>query len=169
MLSVFVALGAVVASAQKYGHLNFGTLISSLPATEAANAELKDYQDQLNKEVSEKAATWQDKARAFAQKAQSGEMAPVEQQQQQEALEKEREEIIKLEDGMRAKVSQKRSELLEPIINKAEAAIQAVAKANGYVMIFDTSMFNAILFAQDSDDVMPLVKAELGVEDTKGE
>jgi outer membrane protein len=160
----FVALGTLAAPAQKYGHLNFGLLISSLPETEAADKEMEAYQKQLTAKGEEMAKTWQQKAQEFARKAQSGEMAPVEQQRQQAALEKERDEIIDYEQEMQNLMQEKRQELLGPIVEKVEQAIEDVAKENGYLMIFDSSTFNAILFAQESDDLLLLVQAKLGVE-----
>ena len=148
-------------SAQKYGHLNFGNLLSSLDETQAADSTLANYQDQLVAKGEEMAKKWQQKAQAFAQKAQAGELPPVKQQEQQQKLEEERAKILEYEQDVSKKVQQRRKELLEPIIAKVEAAIDDVAKENGYVMIFDTSVFNAILFAEESDDVMELVKAKL--------
>lgn len=164
LLFSFITLAVFAAPAQKYAHLNFGLLVSGLPEVKAADTELEAYQKQLTAKGEEMAKAWQEKAQAFAQKAQSGEMAPVEQQKQQAALEKEREEILGYEEEINAKMQQKRQELLKPIIDKAEAAIKEVAQENGYLMIFDTSVFNSILFAQDTDDVLPLVKAKLGIE-----
>lgn len=148
-------------SAQKYGHLNFGNLLSSLDETQAADSTLANYQDQLVAKGEEMAKKWQQKAQAFAKKAQAGELPPVKQQEQQQKLEEERAKILEYEQDVSKKVQQRRKELLEPIIAKVEAAIDDVAKENGYVMIFDTSVFNAILFAEESDDVMELVKAKL--------
>ena len=54
--------------------------------------------------------------------------------------------------------------MLEPIVARAESAISEVAKENGYVMIFDTSVFNAVMYAQETEDIMPLVKKKLGIE-----
>jgi outer membrane protein len=53
--------------------------------------------------------------------------------------------------------------LYSPIIKKAEDAINAIAKEKGYSYIFDTSV-GAVLFAQESDDVMSLVKAKLSLK-----
>ncbi|MBC7774905.1 MAG: OmpH family outer membrane protein, partial [Phycisphaerae bacterium] len=39
---------------------------------------------------------------------------------------------------------------------------KAVAKENGYAMVFDTST-GAMLFASDSDDLTELVKKKLGL------
>lgn len=36
-----------------------------------------------------------------------------------------------------------------------------MVKENGYVMIFDISVFNVILFVEEVDDVMELVKVKL--------
>lgn len=161
LLSAFLLLGTGILSAQKYGHLNFGNLISSLEETQAADSTLANYQEQLVKKGEQRAKEWQAKAQAFAQKAQAGELPPIKQQEQQQALEEERAKILEYEQDVSKKVQQKRKELLEPIITKVEAAIQEVAKENGYTMIFDTSVFNAILFAEESDDVLGLVKAKL--------
>lgn len=154
-------LGPSMAVAQKYGHLNFGNLIASLEDTKTADTDLEAYQKQLIAKGEEMAKEWQTKAQAFAQKVQAGELTPRQQQTQQEELEAERDEIIAYEQEVTQKVQAKRQELLSPIVDKAEAAIKAVAQEGGYVMIFDTSTFNAILFAKDSDDVMELVKAKL--------
>jgi len=48
LLSAFLLLGTSTLIAQeKYGHLNFGNLISSLEETKAADSQLSDYQKQL--------------------------------------------------------------------------------------------------------------------------
>ncbi|MCB0569443.1 MAG: OmpH family outer membrane protein [Phaeodactylibacter sp.] len=163
-LLAFLVWGLVSVSAQKYGHLNFGLLVSSLPETSAADSEMSAYQKQLTAKGEDMAKSWQEKAKAFGEKVQSGAIAPVEQAKQQGALEDERNKILQYQDEVSQKMEQKRQELLKPIIDRAEAAIKEVAQENGYVMIFDTSVFNSILFAKDGDDVLPLVKAKLGIE-----
>jgi outer membrane protein len=60
-------------------------------------------------------------------------------------------------------MQKKKEELYSPIIKKAEDAINAIAKEKGYSYIFDTSV-GAVLFAQESDDVMALVKAKLSLK-----
>ena len=68
------------------------------------------------------------------------------------------------EQDITQQLNQAREELLVPIITDAEKAIADVAKANGYSMVFDTSMFNAVLFAAESVDIMNQVKERLGIE-----
>ena len=164
LLSAFVALGVVLSSAQeKYGHLNYGGLISSMEETQAANSELEAYQKQLVAKGEEMAKKFQQDFEAALKEAQAGNLTPVQQQEKEQELGKRRDEIIAYEQEVREKVEAKRQELLGPIIDKAQTALKEVAKENGFAMIFDTSVFNAVLFAEDTDDVMPLVKAKLGM------
>ena len=55
------------------------------------------------------------------------------------------------------------AELLKPIIDRAKKAIEDVAKEGGYTYILDAGTA-AILYSQDSDDIMPLVKKKLGLK-----
>ncbi len=164
LLGAMVLSAAVTLPAQKYGYLNLGNLIASMPETEAANSELEAYQNQLIAKGEEMATAFQEKYGQFASDVQNGVLSPVQQQERQEALQAEQQEIVNYEQEIRQQVTAKRQELLEPIFSKAEEAIDAVAKENGYVMIFDTSSFNAVLFASESDDIMDLVKAKLGLQ-----
>jgi outer membrane protein len=50
---------------------------------------------------------------------------------------------------------------MQPIMDKARKAIEAVGKENGYQYIYDAA---GLLYAQDSDNVLPLVKAKLGLK-----
>lgn len=161
LVAIMIAGGVFTASAQKYGHLNFGNLVASLPETEAADSELEAYQKQLNADLEKKTKDWQAKAETFVKDVQGGNLAPLKQQEREQALEQERNTIMADQQSIGQKVQKKRQELLKPIVEKVESAIKEVAKENGYTMIFDTSTFNAILFAQDSDDVFDMVKAKL--------
>ena len=59
------------------------------------------------------------------------------------------------------KIQKKREEILGPILQKIENTIKAVAQEKGYVMVFDTSVYNAVLFAEESVDIMAEVKSRL--------
>ena len=60
-------------------------------------------------------------------------------------------------------LQEKEKELLQPIIDRAKQAIAEVAKENGYTYIFDTSA-GTLLYQQDSDDILALVKKKLGLK-----
>ncbi|MDX1942860.1 MAG: OmpH family outer membrane protein [Saprospiraceae bacterium] len=165
LFALMLLLLAIGASAQKYGHLNFGNLIALMPETKAADEELKKLQADLVAKGEVMAKAFQDKYVQALKDVQSGALSPLQQQQLQDTLEKQRQEITAYEQQITQELQKKREERLQPIVEKAEKAIAEVAKANGYVLVFDTSIFNAILFAQETDDIMPLLKTKLGLLD----
>lgn len=159
-----LAVMSVKGVAQKYGHLNFGNLVSLLPETKIADDSLVAYQKQLVANGEAMAKDFESKYTKFAEQVQGGTVTPVQQQKMQEELQKLQNDILQYEDQISQMVAGKREELLKPIIAKAETAIKDVAKANGYVMIFDTSVFNSVLYAMETDDLMPLLTAKLGIK-----
>ena len=64
-------------------------------------------------------------------------------------------------------MAKKREELYKPILERVNAAMQAVAKENGYLLVFDTST-NVLLYADEALDVTNLVKAKLGLPVSAG-
>ena len=147
--------------AQKYGHLNFAILISELPGTEGAEAELKAFNDAAVAKGEQMVVDL--KARVAEVEAQREELSPVQLREMQQELTTERDKIVQYEQQMGVDVAQKRQELLGPVIQQAREAVEAVAEENGYQLIFDTSRFNTVLYGQDSDDIKPLVRAKLGL------
>ena len=59
---------------------------------------------------------------------------------------------------------QKEAELFQPIMDEAQNAIEKVAKANGFTYVFDLSAGGLVYFSEESVDILPLVKKELGIE-----
>jgi outer membrane protein len=148
----------------RYGHLNFGNLISLMPEAQAADTQLETYRDSLVDVGEQMASQFQTDYIAWATAVQEGTLTPIEQQQQQDALEAKQQELLGFEQQISNFVGRKRQQLLGPIIERAQEAIDDVAQENGFVMIFDTSVFGAVLFAEDTEDVMPLVMNKLGLE-----
>ena len=61
-------------------------------------------------------------------------------------------------------LQQKEAELFQPVMEKAQAAIEKVAKANGFTYVFDLGAGGLLYFSEQSVDILPLVKKELGIE-----
>ncbi len=161
-----LVLGSLIAltGQDRYGHLNFGNLIAVMPEAIAANDSLEIMQATMVARGEAMAAQFQRDASAFIKDVQGGTLTPVQQQERQAALEKRQVDIQQFEQEIVQAMGASRNQMLEPIIEKAQQAIEDVAKENGYVMIFDTSVFNAVMFADEAEDVMELVKTKLGIE-----
>jgi outer membrane protein len=61
-------------------------------------------------------------------------------------------------------LQRKQMDLMLPISEKAQAAVEKVAAANGFTYILDASASKAVVIYLDGgEDILPLVKAELGI------
>lgn len=154
-------LTGLTATAQKYGHLNFANLLAEMPETAAAEADLKTYNDSLVN-VGETMVT-NLRTRVAEVEAQMDDLAPKRVAELRVELTEQQQGIARFEQQMGVDINQRRQQLLGPIIEKLRAAVDAVAEEEGYTFIFDTSQFNTLLYARDEDDVMPQVKAKLGL------
>ena len=158
-LCLLVATGT---HAQRYGHLNFANVLSELPGTKAAESELEAFNKQLVARGEQMVRDLEAKANTL--EGERSNLAPVEFQKRVAALQKDRQAIQSYEQEVAMKIERKRQELLGPLIQQVKDAVTRVAEANNFALVFDTSIFNAVLFAEDSEDLLSLVKAELGME-----
>ena len=164
-LVIALLAGAVSLSAQtpsKYGHMNLGNLLESMPETKAANDKLKVYADSLSAVDEKITKAFQEAYADLEKKYNAGELTPVQAQTRQAELQKQQEDIQKFEQQAQQSIAARREELLKPILTKVENAVKSIATENSYLMIFDTSS-GAFLFAAESEDVTALVKKKLGM------
>jgi outer membrane protein len=162
LLALLLSATLSAQTAPKYGHMNLGNLLELLPDTKVANDQLKVFADKLSVKNDSLGRALQSGAELLQKEYDAGLLTPVQAQMRQAELQKQQEFLQKFEQEANQMVSTKREELLTPILTKVDEAIKAVAKENGYAMIFDTST-GAMLFATETDDVTPLVKSKLGI------
>ncbi len=149
---------------QRYAHVNLGNLIAAMSETEKANESLKSFQEGLIAERDRLAEELQVRYSKYMEDKEQGRLAPKSEVVIQEEIERDRNELYQLEQSLSGQIAAKREELLKPIFEKAQEAIRRVAEEQGYLMVFDTSaVLNGILFTQDSDDILSLVKSKLGI------
>jgi outer membrane protein len=148
--------------AQKYGHVNFGNLLSMMPEVESAEAKLQAYEKE-QVAVGDGMATTLQGAYLEAQKNQEN-LTPKQLKEIEADLQKQQTAIQQFEQQMGVNIEKKRQELLGPIIQKAKDMVNAVAKEGGFKLVFDSSIFGSVLFAAETTDLMPAVKAKMGIE-----
>jgi len=54
--------------------------------------------------------------------------------------------------------------VMAPVMEKARKAIEEVAKENGLLYVFDMTQGNPIYASEESMELLPLVKAKLGLQ-----
>lgn len=160
LLSLLIVSG-VELNAQRYGHMNFSAFLSSLTDTRKADIDLEEYQNSLVAQGQVMAEKFKNNYIAFMKEQQAGNLAPIKEKEQQDILQKEQESIQAFEQEIQQKLQVKREELLKPIVDKITAKIKEVCKESGFIMIFDTSAFNALLFTPESEDITSLVRSKM--------
>jgi outer membrane protein len=149
------------ANAQKFGHIDSGDLLELMPEVKGADSSLAIYQKSLEDSYNNMITEYQTKLADF-QKNEKTLQDYQKELKQQELLDLQN-RIQSFQDGAQEKLQTKKQEIYSPILKKAEDAVKAVAKENGYAYVFDTSI-GAVIYAQDADNIMPLVKKKLNLK-----
>lgn len=148
------------AAAQKFGYINSALILSEMPELKQAEASLEALQQQLQKKGQSMVEKLQADYTAVQQKMERGELSPKDQETEAARLKTLEEEVGKFEQEMMKQLQTKRDELLQPIYTKVNQAINDVAKENGFQFIFDQGV---LLFAEESQNIGPMVKTKLGI------
>lgn len=156
----FAFLLATVAVGQKFGHINSQMLLLESDEVKAADAQIETFQNQMLEKGKKMVANFETEYQQYMQEANSKTLSPVQMQAKEAALQEKQQAIQKYEVEMQQKVGMKREELLQPIIERINTAIEAVGKEGSYTMIFDTAS-GAVLHALDTEDVIDKVRAKL--------
>jgi outer membrane protein len=164
LLIALMALTSIGVSAQKFGHLNSRLLLMEMPEIKSADSEIEAYSKQLLSQGETMVSAFETNYQAYVAEANEGKLSALDMQKKEAALRTEQEGIKKFEIDMQNKLVAKKEQLYAPLLDKVKAAIDKVGKDNGYTMIFDTSVAGAIVHAQETEDVMALIKKELGIQ-----
>lgn len=161
IVAAFFVLAFSSAQAQKFGHIDSGALLDLMPEVKSADSILTKYQKSLEDSYNSMITEYQTKLADFQKKEKT--MQEFEKELKQQELLDLQNRISNFQDSAQDKLQAKKQEVYAPILKKAEDAVKAVAKENGYAYVFDTSV-GAVIYAQDSDNIMPLVKKKLNLK-----
>lgn len=154
---------SVSSFSQKFGYINSVVLLSEMAEVKQADSNLKAFQTQLTKKGQEMVKDLQEKAAALERKKELGTIAPKDYQAQAAKLQEEEAVIGNYEQEVYAKLAKKREDEYKPILDRVNTAMQEVAQANGFLIVFDSSA-QILLYGDEALDVTPLVKTKLGIK-----
>ena len=145
-----MALFTLTASAQvKFAYVNFNELVMLMPESDAARATMQaaqkeasdTYQSMLDEantkfnEYQQKQATW----------------TPAIKESKEKELTEIQNRIQEFQQSIQVELQQQQQQLMEPIQKKAMDAIEKLAKAGGYLFVFDTGQFYYVDKSQCKD------------------
>ena len=160
VVALLLLAATTTASAQKFGYVNSQAILAEMPEMKAAESGLEAMQKQLQKKGQSMVETFQTDVQKLQAEAEAGNLTPKAQQEESAKLEKRQQEIGQFEQSMVADLQKKRNDLLEPIYEKVNEAIKAVAKEQGFQFIFDQQV---LLYGEETSDVSAAVRTKLGM------
>ncbi len=166
MKRLIMALGilsmALVLHAQKFGHVSSDVLVQAMPEYDSALAQMEELRQHYSDEIERIQVEINNKIEEFNQgEATMSELI-------KEAKASEIQELqVRLQNYSQTaqqELQQRQLRLMQPIMDKARNAIDEVAKEHGLIYVFDISQGNPVYTSEESLDVLPLVKAKLGLQ-----
>ena len=158
-----MVLGILTASAQsKVGYINSDELMGSMPEAAKADAELKQFQADLQTQGQDLMKDLSNKDSLFVKDSVklSESMKTIRRNELIQLYQRVQNWQNEAQELYQAEAQKK----ITPIRTRAMDAIKAVAKESGYGYVFDT-VSGSLLVAPPGDDLLPLVKRKLGIKE----
>lgn len=158
-----LAIVGVQASAQtlKFAHIDSQKFVSELPDYIEANKALQDEAKKLEDQLTVMRNDLQQKYQDYVQSRDS--LPELIRATREKEIQDADQRIQAYTQMAQQSLSQKEQQLLQPIMEKVNNAIQAVGKEQNFVYIFDLSTSVILYHSEESIDAAPLVKAKLGL------
>lgn len=160
LLMMVISLGQNFA--QKLGYTSAEAVLGQLPDAKIIEAELKAYSAQLTKEIESKQKEFQTKYQDYATNSKN--MAVVVREQREKELQALKQGMDEFQQKAQEGYQKKQQELLSPVFEKIQKAVDEIAKAEGFDFIFstDASGVPILLFAKEEHNITNKVITKLG-------
>ena len=159
VIALILFVGTQINAQTKVAHIDVQELMTSMPEMKTAQTQLDKIKEQYDKEYRTMVQEYQTKLQKYEQEA------PTVGDATNDARSKEMQDmggrIQQYQQSAGKELQQKEMDLLKPILEKAQAAIQKVAKAKGFEYVLDATNGSGVLVANGTN-LLPDVKKELG-------
>jgi outer membrane protein len=160
-LIAVMALFTLATSAQvKLAHVNFNELVTLMPESDNARSTMEAAQKEANETYQSMVEEAQTKYSEYQQK-QSTWTAAIRDSKEKE-LGDIQNRIQEFQQSIQQELQQQNEQLMTPIYDKARKAIEKIAKAGGYVFVFDSSQYVYVDPSQ-SKDLTPEARKALNI------
>ena len=153
----------------KIGYTNVDVVLGQLPETKTVEAELKTRKDQYDASYKQKVTDFQTKLQAYEKGAAT--MSDVIKADKEKELQSAQANIEEFQKSAQDDLQKKQNQLLAPILQKIQTAIDAVSKENAYTHVFNIDAGQGttpiLLYATEESNITNLVLKKLGVEPPK--
>jgi len=145
----------------KFGYIDSNELLEAMPGKDTIETALQEYGQSLEGQLQAMYQEYQAKVSDY--QANSATMSTIIRQTKERELADMETRIQEFQQQADVDLQNKQMELLEPLLTRAKNAIEAVAEENGYTYIFDAGV-GMLLYYEKGENILPMVKAKLGLE-----
>jgi outer membrane protein len=165
MKRITLAMGilciAIAVNAQKFGHITAELLLQEMPEYDSAQVKLQDLNksyeleiERIQVEINKKIEEFQQTEATMSQLIKEAKASEIQEMQQR---------LQNFAQTAQQDLQQQQMVFLQPVMDKARKAIDEVAKEYGLLYVFDMSQGNPVYASEESLDMLPLVKTQLGL------
>ena len=160
VLTVGVSMG-VKAQSLKIGHVDSGAIMEIMPERTKIEQDIQAYAAELQAELQAMYAEYQNKIQDY-QANQATLSNLIRQSKEKEIVDLET-RISEFQASADMAMQNKQLELLNPLIEKVQNAVNAVGKEKGFTYIFDKAAGAVVFIGDNAVDITADVKAKLGL------
>lgn len=145
----------------KFGHIDLGALIEIMPERATAEKEFTDFQKELEEVLTEMEQNYTTKMMELEQFNDNA--SEVKRNAKLSDLQSIQRRIKNFQATAQQQAERKYQDLLKPIFEKANKAVEEVAAQQGLLYVFDSGANFVMFKSSKSIDLLPLVKKHLGI------
>lgn len=160
VLTVGVSMG-VNAQSLKIGHVDSGAIMEIMPERAKIEQDLQTYAAELQSELQAMGAEYQSKLQDY--QANKATMSNLIRQSKEKELVDLETRISEFQGSAEMAMQSKQLELLNPLIEKVQNAVNAVGKEKGFTYILDKATGTIVFIGDNAIDITADVKAKLGL------
>ena len=160
VLAVGVGLG-VNAQSLKVGHVDSGAIMEIMPERTKIEQDLQAYAAELQAELQAMYGEYQNKLQDY--QANQATMSNLIRQSKEKEIVDLETRISEFQSSADMAMQNKQLELLNPLIEKVQNAVNAVGKEKGFTYILDKAAGVVVFIGDNAIDITADVKAKLGL------
>ncbi len=160
LLSVGIFGFSTISNAQKIGYISADEIIQLMPEATEIQTQLNQYQQSLYQNADDQKTALNVAVQKFYKD--SATMSPSLKEVKRTDLQKQVQDLSGMDQKIQSQFESKRQELSLPIQKKLQAAIESVAKENGYTYVLPRE---ALIYMPPTSDIGPLVIKKLGLKE----
>lgn len=161
LVALLASMGCAMAQNQKIGYINSDDLMKVMPGRDSAQAVLQAEMEDLQKNLQTMQSELESRYKDY--ESRRAEMSDLIRQTKERELQDMNTRVKEFAENAQKQLQEREMTLLQPIIERAKKAITEVAEERGYSYILDDA-HGVVLFHKDADDILPFVKAKLGIK-----